>query len=596
MKDIFKYALCSSLCMLAAVLMVSCQDDSVDEPDEYVEGEYMPSYKYEYYYTGGELGTTTSWTAKCFEQPTPAVEMGGYANSFLHGEALFEGNFVTETTDLSYPMRGKGPISIRSMCLYCHPGYGHGKRLGDYGNDIIGFNTTSRETGNGYLLVVYGTGADGAFGGDEVITSGITGSTWQNPNAEDDFYVSELTGMPQTQSIAPFKAPIDESLIEIKWLKYTDEHGNKYADGTSYDLIYPEVSIPDEAFAYKNANLTDGAYKVKLEATIGIYGTGLLDAITEDDIDAEYAKQEGQVWGGRRGADKAQPDGSVRKGRYTYGLTRGTLQYGAGSNAIWNITNVTKKGGMPGGLSEEHRSNYMTHFYAYEASQDEEVLTTIASADCYYNFLYVDGDMDATKQQVYNYLRFNIISSTAYGSTDSYATLTAEDIATQKGVELSTEDYVDFMVWHRGLAVPAARNTDTEEFRRGMELFSQMSCTACHRPTWTTGADDYVGDADVAGKLPTYPYQKIWPYTDMLQHNLGMKNNIRTGWCRTTPLWGRYLNLTANGESSHLHDMRARNYEEAIMWHKGQGKYSSDQFRELDADDRAAVVRFLQSI
>ena len=152
------------------------------------------------------------------------------------------------------------------------------------------------------------------------------------------------------------------------------------------------------------------------------------------------------------------------------------------------------------------------------------------------------------------------------------------------------------MVWHRGLGVPAARNTDTPEFKKGKELFAKMSCTACHRPSWTTGNDDYVGDSDLVGILPRYPKQKIWPYSDMLQHNLGMKNNIRTGWCRTTPLWGRHLNFVANGEDSHLHDMRARTYEEAIMWHKGQGKYSSDQFRKLSKEDRDAVVLFLKSI
>ncbi len=569
--------------MLAVATSVGCATDDNGSGGEELSGEFP-----DYYYTGGELATSTVWESKCFEQPTESVNQGGFANSFLHGEGIFEGVFVTEATSFEYPMGGKGPLSIRTSCLHCHPGYGHGKRLGDLGNDIMGFNTSTRENGNGYLLVVYGAGADGAFGGDEVITSGITGSTWQNPNAEDDFYVSELTGMPQTQSISPFKAPIDEDQIQIKWLKYVDEHNNTYADGATYELIYPEVSIPDDAFAYKNENLTNGAYKVKLEATIGIYGSALIDAITEDDIDAEYLRQSDQVWGGRRGADKVQPDGSVRKGRFTYALSRGTLQYGAGSNAIWNITNVTK-----GGTNPEHRSNYMTHFYAEQTSHDQEILDAIEDEESYYHFLWVDGDIDATKQKIYNYLRFNIDSDTAYGSTDTYATI---DTSSQLSEELSAEDYVDFMVWHRGLAVPAARNTSTDEFARGMELFEQMSCNECHRPSWTTGSDDYVGDSDVAGKLPTYPNQKIWPYTDLLQHNLGMVNNIRTGWCRTTPLWGRYLNLVANGESSHLHDMRARNYEEAIMWHKGQGKYSSDQFRELSAEDRAAVVKFLQSI
>ena len=562
-------------------MAVGCKSDPSDNPNSGDVAE-----KPEYYYTGGELGTTTAWTAKCFEQPSEAVEIAGLGDNFLHGEGIFEGLFVSETAT-GYPMSGKGPISIRSMCIMCHPGYGHGKRLGNYGNDIVGFNTTSRETGNGYLLVVYGAGNDGVFGADEVITSGITGPTWKNTNAEDDFFVKELTGMPQTQSIEPFKAPINEDLIEIRWKKYTDEHDNKFADGTSYDLIYPEVIIPDQAFAYKNANISDGAFKVKVEATIGIYGTGLLDAITEDDIDAEALAQSDKVWGGRRGLDKLQPDGSVRKGRFTYGLTRATLQYGPGSNAVWNITNVSKEG-----ANREQHSNYMTHFYADAASKDPEVLKDLSNT--YYKFLVGKND-EETSIKVYNYLRHN----STYGEKryeGEWYDYAEGEIKERIARELPLEDYVDFMIWHRGLAVPAARNTDTEQFKRGMELFTKMGCDKCHRPSWTTGADDYVGDADVAGKLPRYPHQKIWPYTDMLQHNLGMKNNIRTGWCRTTPLWGRYLNINANGESSRLHDMRARDEVEAIMWHKGQGKYSSDQFRKLDKADRDAVVKFLQSI
>ncbi len=566
---------------VAATLAIGVVGCAQDENDTTVDSSTTTTEKPDYYYTGGELATTTVWESRCFEQPTDAVANAGLANSFLHGEGLFEGSFVSEV-NVGYPMSGRGPLAIRSSCIHCHPGYGHGKRLGDYGNDITGFNTSTRETGNGYLLVVYGAGADGVFGGDEAITEGITGYQWSTPNAEDDSYVSELTGMPQTQSNTPFKAPIDENQIQIKWHVWTDEHDNKYADGTSYELIYPEVVIPEDAFAYSNENLSEGNYKVKLEATIGIYGSGLLDAITEEDIDAEFESQSTEVWGGRRGADKVQPDGSVRKGRFTYGLTRGTLQYGPGANAIWNITNVTVEGSQP-----EHRSNYMTDFYADAAANDQEILDALANSS--YSFLVGESD-EETKIKVYNYLRFN--STFGEYRYSSYN----DEIEEQKDAEMSQDDYSDFMVWHRGLAVPAARNTGTAEFERGMELFSEMSCTACHRPSWTTGADDYVGDADVAGKLPTYPYQKIWPYSDMLQHNLGMVNNIRTGWCRTTPLWGRYLNLVANGESSHLHDMRARNYEEAIMWHKGQGKYSSDQFRQLSAEDRAAVVKFLQSI
>ncbi|MFR9496446.1 MAG: di-heme oxidoredictase family protein [Rikenellaceae bacterium] len=571
--------------ILATCLFSACSDDSLESGID----ENNPNGYPDEYFTGGVLGTTTINGVFCFEQPTASVSAAGLSSDFLHGEAFFEDYFSSETNE-SFPMAGRGPLSIRTACIECHPGYGHGKRLED------GYFNTSSSTGNGYLLVVYNSGSDGDFGvsNETIIDGRISGPTWTD-STTDNAYVAELTGMPQTQSIAPFPAPLDETKITIRWEKFTDEHGNKYEDGTSYDLVYPVVEIPTDAIYYANSDYfdaidDDSKYEVRLEATIGIYGTGLLDAITEEDIDAEAALQAGETWGGRRGGDIVQLDGATRKGRYTYGLTRGTLQHGPGSNALWNITNVTRETS-----NLLYRSNYCTTAYANAVTEDAEVMEALKNHS-YYNFLIADGDhaSEASKNAVYNYLMWNNAYTAEKLTSSNYTEYIGE--STQKDAELGLDEYTQFMVWHRGLAVPSARNVGTDEYERGKELFSQMSCDACHRPSWTTGADDYVGDADMVGKLPTYPYQKIWPYSDMLQHNLGMVNNIRTGWCRTTPLWGRYLNLVANGESSHLHDMRARNYEEAIMWHKGQGKYSSDQFRKLSAEDRAAVVKFLQSI
>ena len=154
---------------------------------------------------------------------------------------------------------GLGPLYIRSSCIHCHPGYGHGKS-----QNSGTFNTN--EIGNGYLLVVY--------------------------NPETEAYVPWLAGMPQTHAVAPFKAPLDESQITITWHEYTDAFGNKFPDGETYQLRYPEVDIPRSAIYVANRGYDVGEYEVRLESTIGIYGTGLLDAISDEDLKAEYAKQE----------------------------------------------------------------------------------------------------------------------------------------------------------------------------------------------------------------------------------------------------------------------------------------------------------------
>ena len=52
--------------------------------------------------------------------------------------------------------------------------------------------------------------------------------------------------------------------------------------------------------------------------------------------------------------------------------------------------------------------------------------------------------------------------------------------ATNLEAEISDQSYIDLMVWHRGLAVPAARNIDDEEVLRGKELFEQIGCAYCH--------------------------------------------------------------------------------------------------------------------
>ena len=185
---------------------------------------------------------------------------------------------------------------------------------------------------------------------------------------------------------------------------------------------------------------------------------------------------------------------------------------------------------------------------------------------------------------------------------DIYTYLTSK----QLDAEMTDTQYKNLMIWHRGLAVPAARNTTTEDFKKGKELFTQIGCAACHRPSWQTGEDHiqdparfFTADSD----MPRYPHQKIWPYTDFVQHRLWMKNDIRTGWCRTTPLWGRGLAAKCGSGVERLHDCRARNVLEAIMWHgcKNEGGTSDAyhtvvKFRNLSKKERNQLIYFIESI
>ena len=105
---------------------------------------------------------------------------------------------------------------------------------------------------------------------------------------------------------------------------------------------------------------------------------------------------------------------------------------------------------------------------------------------------------------------------------------------------------------------------------------------------------------DAGSIMPKYANQTIWPYTDMVQHRLFMMNDIRTGWCRTTPLWGRGLSRQLTGADDRLHDCRARTVIEAIMWHgyskKSDAYKPTEKFYNLPKADRVAIVKFIESI
>ncbi|MBC8007436.1 MAG: c-type cytochrome [Prolixibacteraceae bacterium] len=146
----------------------------------------------------------------------------------------------------------------------------------------------------------------------------------------------------------------------------------------------------------------------------------------------------------------------------------------------------------------------------------------------------------------------------------------------------------------QALAVPARRNVDDAEVKRGESLFAQANCGTCHVPRLETG-----GDAAIAAAANLV----IHPYTDLLLHDMGEaladgRPDFRASgreW-RTPPLWGIGLIPTVNGHDNLLHDGRARNVTEAILWHGGDAEKSREAFRSMPKADRAALVKFVESL
>ena len=561
--------------IIVATPLASCSDDddellaSTDGADYTYVGQTIGNFDASEWYPGGELGTTENTGSTCYQDETPAVNNSDLYSAFKFGELLFEHDFMTAGTTAAF--LGLGPAYVRSSCIDCHPGYGHGKRVTYYDADT---------RGNGYLLVIY-TPTDGA-------------------NGDDGSYISEVTAMPQTRATSPFLPPLDEDGITIEWLTISGTmpsglSATAFPDGETYELIYPEVTILESAF---NTDPVPSGYAVRLESTIGIYGTGLLDAIPEDSLKAEYQKQAATAlangyavsdmlnptyWDGSAddwasGAWYTLADGTLKVKRYTYALTRASLQDGAGANAMWNITNVSR--------SDRHYL-YTTSAWAKAMSENADVIAAIKADPT--SPYYADGTDEGIAEAVLNLLDPN----TDQFDNDYY----------NFEPEMEDESFWQYMVWHRGLAVPRARDLNNSTVQRGKELFYEMGCTSCHRPKWTTGSDNYWAPTIITASnlsMPTYPYQTIYPYTDMLQHRLYMKNGIHGSWCRTTPLWGRGLSAINTGAEDRLHDCRARNEIEAIMWHgysaDSDALWAVEQFYNLDKEDRDAVVKFLRSI
>jgi CxxC motif-containing protein (DUF1111 family) len=103
--------------------------------------------------------------------------------------------------------------------------------------------------------------------------------------------------------------------------------------------------------------------------------------------------------------------------------------------------------------------------------------------------------------------------------------------------------------------------------------------------------------------LPQLADQTFRAYTDLLLHDMGEeladgRPDFKAGprdW-RTPPLWGLGLSQTVNGSTAMLHDGRARNVTEAILWHGGEAEVSREAYRNMNKADREALVRFIESI
>jgi CxxC motif-containing protein (DUF1111 family) len=171
----------------------------------------------------------------------------------------------------------------------------------------------------------------------------------------------------------------------------------------------------------------------------------------------------------------------------------------------------------------------------------------------------------------------------------------------QSNPELSDSDLGKLTTYMRLIGVPPQRDHDLDAVRQGEALFKTVGCANCHV------TDVMTGENHPFAELRS---QSIRPFTDLLLHDMGADladdSGVAIGegaeappgaseW-RTPPLWGIGLYATVNGHTGLLHDGRAANVLEAVLWHGGEGEAVKRRFMALTAPDRQALLAFVQSL
>jgi len=160
--------------------------------------------------------------------------------------------------------------------------------------------------------------------------------------------------------------------------------------------------------------------------------------------------------------------------------------------------------------------------------------------------------------------------------------------------EVSDEMMALVTTYASNLAVPQRRDPGDARVLAGKRLFYEANCVGCHTPKYVTRRD---------AARPEHRFQLIWPYTDLLLHDMGdgLADGLPEGqasgreW-RTPPLWGIGLTRAVNPQATWLHDGRARTLLEAILWHGGEAQAARDRVVAMSPEDRADLIRFLESL
>ncbi len=307
---------------------------------------------------------------------------------------------------------------------------------------------------------------------------------------------------------------------------------HSFPDGEVYSLRKPEILLSELAYGPMPKDAI-----MELRMAPPVHGLGLLEAIPDETMLA---------W-----ADPEDKDGDGISGRPNY---------------VWDLE---RGGKIMGRFSWKANAFDIRQQSAAAAYNDMGVNNEL--------FLYRHDD------QVKNH------KSRQNCEPEQTACLNAVD---SLDFEMSPEQLTDVTTYLQLLAVVYRRDMDDPKVQHGEQLFHNMNCAGCHKSEVMTGEHE----------ISRLENQLIRPYSDLLLHDMGEGLSGRPDFeaekqeWRTAPLWGIGVTETVNGHTNFLHDGRARNIEEAILWHGGEAENSKQNYMNLAKQDREAVLKFLNSL
>jgi CxxC motif-containing protein (DUF1111 family) len=161
------------------------------------------------------------------------------------------------------------------------------------------------------------------------------------------------------------------------------------------------------------------------------------------------------------------------------------------------------------------------------------------------------------------------------------------------------QDIDKFASFMRSTKVPPrdAELAATPDAQAGAALFHSVGCDICHVSSMTTAPPGTIINGGAFTVPDALGNKVIHPYSDFLLHNVGTGDGIvqngpqsTANKLRTPPLWG------LRTKSRLMHDLLSATRQDAILRHRGEASFVTNNFLALTARERKELLTFLDSL